>query len=795
MRKNIFTLALASIFAFTALMSCGGEIEPELAPEKDIKPSFPSTVLNETVAAGSSVDVKFTPNMDWEVNISGEGSGNYFWIDDSGMKVTKMSGKAQESQVSVTVEFSADEEFDKNRVCEVTLKMKGESKKIATLTRPSLSRTFETYAAVADETGYTSQYSSEQLKDAVLKSFGDDAEYTIPVKVVTNFAWNIVLPSWLKALNSENSEISAGEAGTTEFLLQAVLTKDVVNGVAGEVKFIDRSNTDASYQFNISLPSFAERWSFQVNSLTFNKEAQVLMPNGSYADQSAIGYLFAAEGAVVRALEWNGKWHDTKYASWVDIKIGEYDSSMGVLQTVPVTLDVSANTDPERYADIFVFPVSKAGVKAEEICDMNSPVCAFKEEYAKYHIGRLIQGGIVPPYITPVSTAEEMAEAGLSFINLETDSDDNIMKEDLKAPVYHKMIYHGDKAQDAASFNCLTAYSKVKIFSDSNFPFGEFTKDVTSDESFWLTFTPAGNNLKGCFTLRSVPTVTTHAAAVFYDSDNKALAAVLIEFRPSSQGGGDIVIDDDYIITLKSGEAEVVKLTEGEVYEVISSNYSISHVYQVTALSSPVSLSSAKESWNHFYVDPATYQEVETASISMENNATYFNFYPSGDQKQEMIVVFQTVGADGQSQVNYAAVHFIYNPVADIEIAPVFEFAYPEMVSGASLSLYTGSMLSAILTDFGGANGLKESRVWELKYTVAEPQMAMIKVPSLPFGDAAWNNYPPMPNYWLTYEKVNSDTILVKINTATAKNNDYFVFKDADGLFYAVLVCTYAPEQ
>lgn len=783
MKQNIKIWALASLFSLLAVTACE---EPAPAPDPD--PVFPTTVLNETVAAGASVEVNFTPNLDWEVALSGDGSGNYFWIDDAGMKATKISGKAQDSNVTVTVVFSEDEEFDNNRVCDVTLKMGGESKKIATITRPSLGRTFDAYAGVAGEFEFTSEFTSEKITETALVTFEGSAEYLMPIRVVTNFAWNVALPEWIKAVDAEGNVISAGKPGTTDFVLNGILTKDVVEGAAGVVRFIDTANTEAAYEINVTLPSSAERAEFSINSLTFNKEAQVLMPNGSYADQSAIGYLLAAEGAVVRALEWSGKWHDIAFATWVDAKIGEYDSAAGVLQTVPVTIDVTENAGPERYADIFVFPVAMANVKAEDICDMNSPTCAFKPEYEKYCIGRLTQGGINPPYIVPTSTPEAMESVGTYFSELEADSSDNILQYDFKAPVYHKITYTGEWSPEEAGFDCNEPYSKVKIFADANFPFGEFSKDVTEDETFWLKFTPFGENDKGRFNYRSVPETNTHAAAVFYDATDKILAAVLIEFDPAATGD-----EESGIITLKSGEAEVVRITSGELYEAMASNYTLTEMYQVTAISSPVSLNSATAAWNHFFVDPATLQEIESGSISMENNSTYFNFYPNGEERQEMIVVYQTIGVDGESFVNYAAVHFIYDPSADINVAPVFEFTYPDMVSGATLAKYEGPMLEEILANMGGMNGLKASRVWELKYTNPEPSMAMVTVPSMPFDNAAWNNYPVQSDYWLTFEPAGSNSILVFMDPDKAQNNDYFVFKDADGLFYAVLVCTFEP--
>ena len=199
MKSNFWKYAVMLATCVAAVASC-----KKTEPEK-VEPVFPTDVITKTVAAGESVQIPFEPNMAWTVSVSGDGSGNYFWIDDDGMKATSVSGKTAGPAV-ITVEFSEDEEFDKNRVCDVTLKMGDQSKKIATLTRPSLGRTFEIYAGVAGEYEFTEDFGQDTFTEASLVTFAGIADYTLPVRVVTNYPWDIVLPSWLKALNAEGDE-------------------------------------------------------------------------------------------------------------------------------------------------------------------------------------------------------------------------------------------------------------------------------------------------------------------------------------------------------------------------------------------------------------------------------------------------------------------------------------------------------------------------------------------------------------------------------------------------------------
>ena len=94
MKTNIFRYAISLAAVFAVVISCDKKQpeEEQKGPDK-VDPIFPSSVVNETVKAGQSVDLKFEPNMEWKVEISGEGKGNIFWLDDAGMKATSVSSR------------------------------------------------------------------------------------------------------------------------------------------------------------------------------------------------------------------------------------------------------------------------------------------------------------------------------------------------------------------------------------------------------------------------------------------------------------------------------------------------------------------------------------------------------------------------------------------------------------------------------------------------------------------------------------------------------------------------------
>ena len=785
MKLNFWKYAASVVFCIAAAASCQNSDPVQVDPD----PVFPQSVINKTVAAGESVDITIEPNLAWEVQISGEGSGNMFWLDDDGMKATRISSK-EVGSVTITVVFSDDEEFDVNRVCEVTLKMAGQSKKIAVITRPSLGRTFELLTGIADENGFTSEFGTETVKDVTLLTFPGEVSYSLPVRVVTNYAWNIALPSWLKAMTADGKEaVNAGDAGTTDILLTAVLSEDEINGAEGEVSFIDAVNTSVVNELEVSLPSFANRLEYEINSIDFNIQGQVLMPNGSYADGTAVAYVLAAKGFAVKALEWKGECHDTKYADWVNIQFGEYDDQLGPLQYIDVLVGVNENPGETRFADLFIFPVSMGDVKAEDICNMNDPACGFKEEYAKYYVGRLTQAGEVPPYITPISSEELRAEVGTYFSTLEPKAEDNILQWDFdNAQTYHKITYTLEWSADEASFECSKPYASVKLFMDMDYPVGLFTKEVTAEDNCWVSFAGFGANMKGRFNMNYVPESATHTAAVFYDETGSILSAVLVEYNPTATPG-----DEEVMFKITTGAGEIVKMDQNsDMYMAISGNFNVTDVYQITTNDKMIYVETPVEYWNVMAAETTAPFANYSGPITFEGASPNFYIYTNGcTARSEVIYVLQVVGPDGVSMVNHSAVHVIFDPDAAIEEKAPFSFVYPDYVNGmATLALHEGDMLETVLREQWG---LEAKDLYELVYADASAaSLAVLNVPGSPQGGGAWGNWPYSDSYWLTHEMNGTQ---MTIYMAEAGKTDYFVFYDSTGLPSCALVCTLKPEQ
>ncbi|MBR5835835.1 MAG: hypothetical protein IKY66_06685 [Bacteroidales bacterium] len=783
MKRNIFKYAAALVLGFMAVVSC------DLTdPQKNEVPSFPTSVLNKTVAAGESVEISIEPNMAWDVTLEGDGVMNYFWIDDSGMKASRISGNKAE-KVVFTVVFSKDEEFDVNRVCDVYLAMGDEKKKIATLTRPSLNRSMDIYAGVADEEGFTDDFGTSKVTSAELLTFTGVPTYSLPVRVVANYAWDLALPSWLRAYTVDGkTEVTSGAAGTVDMLLTAVLDETVKNGAEEKVRFIDSSNDNAVTELTVKLPAFGDRIECELNSTEFNMAGEVLLPNGSYVEGTAVAYVLGMEGAVIRALEWKGQYHDIAYADWVIIERGEYYDD-ALLKTVDFTIGVTENSGEARYADLFVFPASMADVTAEEICDMNDPECGFNAEYAPYYVGRLTQAGEVPPYITPTSPEELRAEVGTYFSTLDPKAEDNVLQWDFPtAPVYHKITYTGEWSGDEGSFKVSEPYSYVKLYADTDYPMGVFSQEISENDACWISFAGFGGNTEGRFNMNEVPASATHTAAVFYGENDNILAAVLVVFDPAYTGESS---GTEYQIA--SGIGVISSMDQNsELYMAISSNYNVTEVYQVLTNDRMLYITGKTEYWGAIAIDPATFGEYK-GKISVEGAAPNFYVYTKAcTAKDEVVVILQVLGADGESLVNQCAFHIIYDPDADIEAKAPFEFVYPQYVgSMATLEKHNGEYAQAIIDEWGEAQAPRY--IYLLTYTdLSAASLATVTVPGKPMGGASWNNYNPNTNstyedYWLTHE-LNGDQMTIFMSEAGKV--DYFLFSDPTGLPTYALICT-----
>ena len=788
MKSNFLKAAIALLGAGCILAtSC-------LKNQETLKPVFPENKVVKTLFAGESTDIEFEANQDWTLKVQGEGAGNYFGIIDEGILEVSVSGKAGSQKV--TVGFSADEDFDVDRVCTVILEMGGESKEIAQLTKMRGNRVLNIYAAVVGEFDFKKseesyEYPQETASSLTLVTFAGKSTYTLPVKVVSNFKW--LLNTGSQFVTASVTEANADDEAT-EVILSLTTDESLAEGTTIEIKFLaSEEEGAAAYPYQLTIPAFGERMEIDcASTLYYNAEGQLKMPTGSFADQPGICHVLGSKGSVIRALDWNndGGYYELAFASWVNPTM-PFDDDKGYLQNVTGEITVKANTGAERYADILVLPAKYANLKAENLC--NEQGTDILDDYKKYLVTKENEAGeLAPVRLVQEGKSVDPGEGTTDFVVLDPDYDNykatlTKIKEEHwlsdKTDKIFKLVYSGKDSESRLRF--AKEVAKYEIYDYDN-----QLVSAEDEVNFWLSCSLYGNpKISGNVTMDPDKFNNQWAAAIesfiyIYDSNNKLLCILDCYYDESSSG------EEGDLFTITQGDGTITPITSGDLYEGICSNYNIDadKVFDITVSSATTIIqSSVAVSGSNLYTLDGNKVNDNDRSLSLEGvseNSFYLYIGESVTDKTSWIVVLKDVNS-----VNFGAFIFTYDPEATIGSGP-FSFAYPEMVRNAELSRCTGEHLAAVK---GELSGVSEDVVYELKYT-GEPTMALLNVPGNPQGDASWGNYDdvtqrPIDGYWLTHEMQGSNQMYVYMGE-TGKV-DFFVWSDpASWQVIAVLVCT-----
>ena len=643
MKTNFWKSAAGLVLGLTAMVACEDD-KPVV-----VDPVFPSEVIEQNVAASEEVEIKFEANLDWELSIPAS-EQNKYWLDDAGMPASKVSGKA--GNQTVTVVFSEDEYYDANVVCEVTLSMGGQSKVIAKLTRLAINRTLEVYTAKIGEWGFDDEFNTTKAEAIELTTFEGDPLYAMPVKVVANFDWNLSLPAWCKGevvAEGAAAESLSGKAGqAVELVLAANLTAEVKDGASDFAKFIDAADNSKTIEIALSLPAFADR-------LEVSEPASLDFAVDGTSARPSISYVLGMEGFVVRALGFNGEWHDTSYADWVTAEIENGNpESTEVLTLSAVYFSAAENTGKERVADIFIFPASMANVAADAICDINSPTCAFLPEYEKYYVGRLTQAGKAAPYISEYNDMMSGVETNKATLTTyEASQWWASMVGGLAVNNQYELTYWDQSSE--LTFNFDSPYASYKIF---DYDFNEVTGAAL--DTFWIWFTSwsdKGKVMMDPSLFNNPYAESPESFIVFYDESGKALAGICCKYTAASTGG-----DSSTPISVKSGNAEAsvglsgMGLPEGALNQIISglgvgsaqtemlimaseseveftANFNISQIFVLNgagAMETPAGFTCYQSSYTDFKVTAASGTECILLFMDMNGNlpvVAYYSFY------------------------------------------------------------------------------------------------------------------------------------------------------------------------
>ena len=398
MKKNIFCQITALLMMAAAVVAtgCGDDPEPEPTP---VTPNFP-TKVEKVVKSGEVYTLSINPNMDWKVSIPTEAAQYFSLVDAAGQ--LSMTGKAGQQQIKIKA--AEIDEFDNDRVCEVSLTMGGKTQVVAKLTRMKLARTLNVYVAEYDEAnvdfktdaegGYV--YGSTPVQ--TLDFLWHNEQYMHRIVVETNFKWAIggELPAWL------NPSTTTGEAGRTEVFVRT--EKEAYPFAAESVELVinDLANESAPVEagkLTVNMPACEAVCEVEIApALTFNAEGHYYNASAdSYIEMGAIATMTAPKGAQLYKIV---KENDYLYASsptndWITITWEEEwnaAADKAGLWARKFFVQTTLNEGAVREGMLVALPRTVASKISDPDFDLfNSEGTALKAEYEQYVVATVKQ--------------------------------------------------------------------------------------------------------------------------------------------------------------------------------------------------------------------------------------------------------------------------------------------------------------------------------------------------------------------------------------------------------------------
>ena len=525
--------------------------------DKEIKapsPNFPEAV-SPTIGAGETFTIEIDPNQDWEASVP-TATAAWFWIEDGTQKVWTLRGGAGPARIVIAA--AELEEFDDNRVCEVTLTMGGQSKVIATITRGTLDRGFTLRTCQLDdygdfiynpnstETGLTYLYGTEPAENVALTWPEGRTGFSMPVLVEANFEWVLgKLPEWL-----EVPAKTIGEPGAQlELRLQGDASRYPLDGAEETLVFTDKNNSGVSYEIPISIPACRDIFSVSGMSAEtkFNTKAEYFNSmNGDWSPGTARGSVKGIRGARIYVIaEVTDRWGNTGLSGdeadtkWVIVEESAWDEEL-VIMDRGFTVGTEVNQGDARTARIIVLPASMAVSDPNELFDYD-----IKEEYQPYVFATLTQQASPGPI--QAANPEGMAEIGTLFEKLPST---HWSLRELEVDDAYKLTYTKAWSNDPeATLTFERDFTGYKCYDADCQPL--------SDEQNWLSV----RRVEGGAIIDMDR--EDEGYIVFYDAEGN-IAAVNCLYDPNADiGGTDIGFAYPEYVT----GATLEEITSGEYYE------------------------------------------------------------------------------------------------------------------------------------------------------------------------------------------------------------------------------------
>ena len=396
MKKQIFRLMTALVMIAAAVVSIGCEPEPDPEP---VTPNFPKLV-EKVVKSGETVTLSINPNMAWKVSIPSS-AAQYFSLADAAGQLS-MSGEAGAQQIKIKV--AELDEFDTDRLCEVSLSMGGKSEVIAKLTRMKLARTVNIYVAEYDAANVDFKTTDEgayvygTTPVTSLDFLWHNEQYMHRIVVETNFKWAIggELPAWL------DPSVTTGEEGRTEVFVRTVKEAYPFAAENFEMVINDFTNESAPVEagkLKLSMPACEAMCEVAISPvLTFNAEGNYFnASSGEYMELGAIATMTAPKGAMLyKVAKANGYLYASSPASdWINIEWEEeWDAAADKagIWSRKFFVTTALNEGEAREGMLVALPRTLASQISDPDYDLfNADGTALKAEYEQYVVSTVKQ--------------------------------------------------------------------------------------------------------------------------------------------------------------------------------------------------------------------------------------------------------------------------------------------------------------------------------------------------------------------------------------------------------------------
>ena len=411
--NNIFK-SMALFAAIMSFAACEPQLGNQDGPES-VTPHFPELIENYAVEPGSVQEIVFTPNLDWKITIPSE-VRQWFWIVEGSFKVTELTGTASEQPVKVLIGVTENPEFDKNFSCDVTLHMGDTSQVVAKYMLPAKEKSIQVFAAkpLAEggfelaEDGVSYSYSDDVATGLDLIWSPADADFRLPVRVLSNCEWTVTHPDWV--------EVNVPEKTTG--VIDLVFIGESISGDSGKVTF----NVDGAevMSLDMTIPSCG---GIDVYSAKFDGSQYEYDDEGQYlwSDSAVEEVTLAWLGSDFRVpVKVSSKCNWTVVApEWVSVELPEKTAGDVVLTLIGV---------PSKYplADTSSKLIFKSGDEVVDEVVLNIPGCS---DIMRFSLDRSLTSleynylgelRTSTGFVTEAATAQLMGSKGVRVLAVET---------------------------------------------------------------------------------------------------------------------------------------------------------------------------------------------------------------------------------------------------------------------------------------------------------------------------------------------------------------------------------------